>query len=345
MMLVTAFGCSGDGDDSLDDVKRIVLPVKGVAAVKRDVVRSLNFSGDIDAHRRAAIAPAQAAAGSRVLRIYVEEGHEVREGQILARLEDFQLKQLEVRLTQLEADHNRMASLHSRGSVTQQQFEHARTAFTAAKAEYEQLKNSIELRAPFSGTIIGKYVNEGEVYRGVPGYDGTVGILSIAQFDRMKIDVLVSEQELVHLRYGQSAQITFDIFPNRLFEGKISTISPSISRVSRSASVTIDIVDEKRELRPGMFAKVEIAIETRNNVLAVPLSAVVVRGDREAFVFTVENNQAPFAAAPKQVLIRPGLITLRYVEILEGLEENTVVLFSNNALLTEETEVLVTDIF
>ncbi|MDR3013212.1 MAG: efflux RND transporter periplasmic adaptor subunit [Chitinispirillales bacterium] len=344
VIFATGFGC-GKKDDSLDDVERIVLPVRGAAAIKRDVVRSLNFTGSIDAHRRAAIAPAAAAMGSRVSRIYVEEGQAVREGQLLVRLEDYLLKQSAAQIAMLEADFNRMQALYDRRSIPLQQFEQARTAFAAAKAEYDLLKNSIELRAPFSGTIIGRYVNEGEIYRGVPGYDGTVGVLAIAQLDKMEIEVMVSEQEFVRLRYGQLAQVTLDAFPGRVFEGRIATIAPAISQVSRTANVTISIVDEKKELRPGMFAKVEIAIEARDDVLAVPLSAIVVRGgDSQTYVFTVEGQETPFVTTPRQRQVKLGLLTLGYVEVLEGIEENAIVLVDNNAHLIDETEILVTEV-
>ena len=344
-VLSLAAGCGGSEGLAGEDVDKIVLPVSGAVAVKRDVVRSLNFSGNIDAHRRAAVAPAPAAAGSRIVRIYVEEGQAVAEGQLLVRLEDYQLQQLEAQVAQFEADFNRMASLYSRGSVPAQQYEQAGSALASARAGRDMLKNSIELRAPFSGTIIGRYINEGEIYMGKPGYDGTVGVLSIAQLDRMEIVVMASEQELVHLRYGQPARVTLSAFPERVFEGKVTTINPSINRKSRTANVTIAITDKKKELRPGMFARVEIAVKTVNNVLAVPLTAVMVRGDTAAYVFTVENKETPFKTTPKLTRIKAGLTTLQYVEILEGISEQAIVLIDNHVHLTDETEILVTEIF
>ncbi|MDR3012046.1 MAG: efflux RND transporter periplasmic adaptor subunit, partial [Chitinispirillales bacterium] len=205
--LATGLGCGVKTDAAVvpADVEKILMPVKAAAAVTRDVTQTLSFSGSIDAFRRAAIAPA--VMGSRVLNINAEEGQAVREGQVLARMEDFQLRQSEAQLKQLEADYKRMEALYSRGSVTQQQYEQVRTSYTAAKAQYEQLENSVELRAPFSGTVIGRYVNEGEVYTGSPGADGISGVLSVAQLGRMKIEVMAPEQDFVMLRPGQTARV------------------------------------------------------------------------------------------------------------------------------------------
>jgi membrane fusion protein (multidrug efflux system) len=323
------------------DVGQILMPVKAAVAVTRDVTQALNFSGSIDAFRRTAIAPA--VMGSRVLSINVEEGQAVRENQLLAKMEDFQLRQSEAQLGQLEADYNRMAALYSRGSATQQQYEQVRTSYVAARAQYEMLQNSVELRAPFSGTIIGRHINEGEVYTGSPGIGGVSGVLSVAQLGRMKIEVMAPEQDFVHLRPGQIARVRVDAFPDTIFEGKVFTVNPSLNGSSRTSRVAIEIMNERQLLKPGMFARVEIITDTRENVLAVPATAIVMR-DGEPHVFTVENNTAPFITTPTLVRVKTGVITDRYAQILEGIDENTVVLTDNNTSLLNDTGIRVTSV-
>jgi RND family efflux transporter MFP subunit len=324
---------------SQGDVEKIVLPVKAAVAVKRDVVQTLNFSGNIDAFRRAAIAPA--VMGSRVLRIYVEEGQAVSEKQLLVRMEDFQLRQSAAQLEQLEADYKRMSSLYSRGSVTAQQYEQVNSGYAAAKAGYELLKNSVELRAPFAGTVIGKYVNEGEVYSGAPGYDGISGVLSIAQLGRMKIEVMVPEQDFVLLRPGQAAQVKTDAYPDKVFDGTIFTVNPALNRLSRTSRVTVEIKNDKQLLKPGMFAKVEIVTNSVKKVLAVPTTALVARnGATNVFVVDYQESQ-PYVTKPKLVGVKTGLVTDKDAQILEGIEENTVVLTDNNVSLTDNTAIRV----
>jgi len=343
LILTMGAGCNRkkDDDTAKAEVEKIVLPVRGAVAVKRDVVQTLNFSGNIDAFRRAAIAPA--VMGSRVLKIHAEEGQAVREGQLLVRMEDFQLRQSEAQLKQLEADHKRMEALHSRGSVTPQQYEQVRTGYTAARAGYELLKNSVELRAPFSGTIIGKYVNEGEVYTGAPGVDGISGVLAIAQLGRMKIEVMVPEQDFVLLRPGQVAHVRTDAYPDTVFEGRIFTVNPALNRMSRTSRVAIEIRNDRQMLKPGMFAKVEIVTNSLKNVLAVPSTAIVVR-DGEPHVFTVENNTVPFVTTPTLVKVKTGMVTDLYAQILEGIDEGAVVLTDNNVSLSNSTGIRVMNI-
>jgi RND family efflux transporter MFP subunit len=324
------------------EVEKIVLPVKAAVAVKRDVVQTLSFSGNIDAFRRAAIAPA--VMGSRVLRIYVEEGQAVNEGQLLVRMEDFQLRQSGAQLEQLEADHKRMSALYSRGSVTAQQYEQVNSGYAAAKAGYELLKNSVELRAPFAGTVIGKYVNEGEVYSGAPGYDGISGVLSIAQLGRMKIEVMVPEQDFVLLRPGQAAQVKTDAYPDKVFDGTIFTVNPALNRLSRTSRVTIEIKNDRQLLKPGMFAKVEIVTNSVKNVLAIPATAIISR-DGEARVFTVDRQESvPYVTKPVLVSVKTGLITDKDAQVLTGIDENMVVLTDNNVSLTNNTAIRVMEI-
>jgi RND family efflux transporter MFP subunit len=258
-------------------------------------------------------------------------------------MEDFQLRQVKTNLDQLEVEYKRMETLKNRGSVTSQQYEQVSTQFQALKVQYEQLKGSVELRAPFSGPIIGKYINEGERYLSAPGYDGTIGVLSIAQLGRMKIEVMVPEQDFVHLRVGQPANVKIDAYPNQVFEGKIFTINPSLNRISRTSRVIIEMGNDKRLLKPGMFARVEIVTTGLKDVLAVPSTAVVKR-DGETYVFTVENHDAPFDTTPKLVKVRTGLITNDYTQILDGLGEGAVVLTDNNVSLLEKTGIRVTEV-
>jgi RND family efflux transporter MFP subunit len=344
LIFTLGIGCNRKKDDTSSqvEVEKIVLPVKAAVALKRDVTQTLNFSGNIDAFRRAAIAPA--VMGSRVLRIYVEEGQPVKEDQLLARMEDFQLQQSAAQLAQLENDYKRMSALYSRGSVTAQQYEQINSGYSAAKAGYELLKNSVELRAPFSGTVIGKYVNEGEVYTGAPGYDGISGVLSIAQLGRMKIEVMVPEQDFVSLRPGQVAQVRTDAYPDKIFEGRIFTVNPALNRMSRTSRVAIEISNDKQQLKPGMFAKVEIVTNSLKDVLAVPATAIVTR-DGETNVFVVGyQEKVPYVTTPMLVKVKTGLVTDKDAQILEGIEENTVVLTDNNVSLSNNTGIKVMEI-
>ncbi|MFP4164846.1 MAG: efflux RND transporter periplasmic adaptor subunit [Chitinispirillaceae bacterium] len=340
-LAVFTAGCAQKEKDKEQQVRKIVLPVRAAVAVKRNVVQSLRFSGSIDAFKRVAVAPAK--PGSRITRIYVEEGQRVRRGKLLVSMENFQLKQSEANYKQLETQFERIKTLHERGSATTQQFDQVKSSYDAAKAGYELLRKSVYLRAPYSGTVIGRYHNEGEVYSGTPGSEGISAIVELAQLDRMKIEIMVPEREFVHLEPGQRTEVRVDAFPDTVFSGTVNTVNPSLNRMSRTSRVTIEIKNRDRLLKPGMFARVEVITDVKKDVLAVPATALVKR-DGGMAVFTVDRKTAPFETKPKMVKVGTGRVTEEYAQILSGIREGTVVLTDNNVSLQEKTSIKVTGI-
>lgn len=341
MLMVFLPGCNTKKNVESDaSYEKIVLPVKAAVAVRGEISQTLNFSGNIDAVKRASIAP---LAPGRIKQIFVKEGDYVKEGQLLAKMDDYGLQQAYANLQQVQEDYQRIKTLFERGSATAQQFGQIRAAYDAAKAGYENLKNSVELRAPYAGTIIGKHFNEGEIYNGAPGVDGVAAVVGLAQLGVMKIEVMAPEQEFVLLRTGLSVEIRTDALPDTVFEGKITTVNPALNRMSRSARVTIEIRNPGNRLKPGMFARVKIATSSKKDVVVVPASAVVNR-DGEQIVFTVENKAAPFQTKPQIVKVHTGIVNDESAEIISGLQEGAVVLTDNNISLLEKTDIEVTSI-
>lgn len=341
--LLAAFlpGCNRKKEVESDvKYEKIVLPVKAAVAKRGNISQTLNFSGNIDAVKRASIAP---LSPGRIKKIYVNEGDYVKEGQLLAKMDDYGLQQALANLQQLQEDYQRLKTLYERGSATAQQYGQIKAAYDAAKAGYENLKNSVELRAPYAGTIIGRHFNEGEIYNGSPGMDGVAAIVALAQLGMMKIEVMVPEQEFVLLRTGLSVEIRTDAIPDTVFEGKITTVNPALNRMSRSARVTIEIRNPGYRLKPGMFARVKVATSSKKDVVVIPAPAVVSR-DGEQIVFTVENKAVPFTTKPQIVKVQTGIVNDEMAEIVSGLQEGTVVLKDNNVSLLENTDIQVTSI-
>jgi len=319
---------------------KIVLPSKAATASVHDISQTLQFSGNIDAVKRVAIAP---TTPGRIQQILVNEGDNVKAGQLLVRMDDYQLQQSIANLGQLKSDYDRIKTLYEKGSATAQQYGQIKAGYEAALAGTELLRSSVELRAPYSGTIIGKYLNDGEIYNGTPSSDGFAAVVALAQLQLMKIEVMVPEQDFVFIKQGQTARITVDAFPDTVFEGKVSTVNPALNRTSRTSRVTIEIKNSSLMLKPGMFARVQIVSRVYKNVLAVPSTAVINR-DGEKVVFTVERQPVPFETTPKMVTVTTGAVTDDYTEITSGLPEGSLVLTENNVSIVEKTIINVTSI-
>ncbi len=150
-----------------------------------------------------------------------------------------------------------------------------------AKAHHDL--SMVTLTAPMTGVITRLNVEEGEnAIMGTLNNPGTV-LLVIADLGTMEAWVEVDETEVVKLELGQTAEISIDAFPEEVFTGTVTEIgnSPvnarSSSREAVDFEVKITLQDSPPNIRPGLSAKADIVVATREQALAVPLGAVTVR--------------------------------------------------------------------
>jgi membrane fusion protein, multidrug efflux system len=343
MTLTTLFaGCDKKEEVNQEVIDQIVLPVTATKVVKGNIEKFLTYTGNVDAAKRVEIAP---LAPGRIKQILVDEGSRVKKGQILVRMDDMAIASVKTGMEMAGKNLERTRALHAKGSMTDVQLEAAVSGYAQAKAAYEQVATNIELTAPFSGIIIGKYYNNGEVYSSMkPGPLGLGSILSLARLDKMKVEVKVPEQDFEKIKTGAPVEITVDALQDGTFEGTVSKISPALDMRSRTATVTIEIGNGDRRIRPGMFTRVRVITEEKNDVLRVPTQAVVMRND-SAFVFRVVKGEVPYAAKPEPVAVILGMDNDNFTEIREGtIHENDLILSENNVSLTKETAIKVTKI-
>ncbi len=340
LFTVAIQGCVGKDDDLSSEHEKITLTVRAAEAAHRDITERLRFSGTTDAFRRVSVAP---ASPGQIERIFVDEGQNVRHGQLLVKMDDRQLQAAGANLRQLRSEYERVKILKERGSATQQAYEQIESGYAAAMANYSLLQASVEIRAPYAGTIIGRHFNEGEIYSGMPGAAGSAAIVELAQLGKMKIEIMVPERGFIHLTPGQVASIKTTAYPDTVFEGKVHTVNPALNRMSRTSRVIVAIDNADHLLKPGMFAQVSIDINSKKNVLTVP-SASLVRRNGETLVFTVESGETPFTTRPVPMSVTTGLVTEEFAEIVSGLNSGAVVLIENNVSLVEATDIQVVSI-
>lgn len=341
-MVMTA-GCSGTKDTSgKKETERIVLPVTAARVTRGGIERYLSYTGNVDAAKRVEIAP---LAPGRIERILVDEGSVVKKGQVLVKMDDLAVASVKAMYEAAKKNLERMKVLHERGSMTDVQLETAQTGYDQAKAAYDQVLSGIELTAPFSGIIIGKYYNNDEVYSSMkPGPLGLGSILSLARLNKMKVEVSVPEQDYVAITAGAPVTITVDAIENRTFAGHVSKVAPALDMRSRTAKVTIEIDNKDKLIRPGMFTRVRIITEQKDSVLTVPSEAVVSRND-SSWVFKVKKGTPPYEVLPAPVPVTVGMSNEERSEIYgEGIAESDLVLSENNIGLTKETTIRVTKI-
>jgi membrane fusion protein (multidrug efflux system) len=246
-------------------------------------------------------------------------GDAVKAGQVLIRIEDREFEnslQIEGKKLNLELAENnltRQKSIHEKGGVTQTELKKAAIEFVNAKyayenAEIQQAKTSV--RIPFDGVIVElPYHTDGV------RIDQSQPLVKVMQYDKLLMDVKLPEKHLPEVTLNQLVQIAnYNVAKDTIY-GRISQISPVINADTRTFQSTLEIKNDKRKLRPGMFIKAFILSEKRDGTIVIPKETVISRQDGKV-VFTVENGIA------SEKKITTGLENMNVIEVVSGLKIN-----------------------
>ena len=192
----------------------------------------------------------------------------------------------------------------------------------AAVALAEARLQKMTIRAPLSGVIglrsvsVGAYVTPGQA------------IVELADIDPLKLEFRVPELALPSLRQGQPLRVTVDALPGRSYEGTIDAIDPIVDASGRAIRMRARIPNPSGELSPGLFARVALIVDRRENAILVPESAVFAQG-RQHYVYRVVDRHARLTGVELGTR-RPGL-----VEVRSGLDRDDLVVSAGHQQLRD----------
>jgi Cu(I)/Ag(I) efflux system membrane fusion protein len=187
-------------------------------------------------------------------------------------------------------------------------------------------RQSLTLRAQASGVVMEKRAVAG--MRFMPGEM----LYQIADLSSVWLLADVFEQDLGLVRQGQSVKIRVDAYPDKAFTGKVTFIYPTVTPETRTAKVRIELPNPAGQLKPAMYARVEIASSKgRGKVLAVSDSAVLDTGTRQLVL--VQRGEGAFEPRP----VKLGMRTDGYIEVLDGIKAGESVVVSANFLIDAES--------
>jgi RND family efflux transporter MFP subunit len=326
-------------------------PVKVFKVERARITEKITYTGTIEAVEKINITP---ETGGKISRIYVEAGDRVTKGQLLAELETssirLQLKQAEAGVAVAEASYadalrnkERMDRLIKESAVSEQQREKIQLAFDAASAQLEQARAGLNLvqhavdvslmRAPFAGVIASKNAEVGDVINPMMGGfgGGAGGVLTLMDYSKVKLTVAVSSEDIGRVRKGQEAVLRVGSFPGRDFRGAIRVVNLTADPLNKKFGVEAVFDNPDAALRPGTFGDLVFEVQSHENALVVPQSAIL----ENAYVFVVEGGKA----VKKTVTL--GLQDTAMVEIVDGLAEGDAVVVEGNFGLEEGAAVQV----
>lgn len=290
--------------------------VEAAPAVVDAVTESIQAVGTLQPNEYVVVAPEIAG---RVAAIRFKEGERAKAGDPLVLLDPAilraELAKARSDLTLADANRDRAMTLARQGSGTLRARDEAVAAYQAAQADIALAEARLEkatIVAPISGVVglrtisQGAYVNPGD------------RLVEISDIDTIKVDFRVSELAFSELRTGQAVHVTVDALPGREFEGTVYAIDPIVDVNGRAVRLRARVPNPDRVLSPGLFARIGIVVDRRDNAVLVPETAVFPIGDKR-FVFRVVDGRAV------QTEVALGLRRPGRVEVLRGLEGGAMV--------------------
>lgn len=306
--------------------------------VRRTIVPQLHFSGSLDPEWQAQVA---AKVDGRLEKVYVHEGDRVEKGQVLAILEQMDTDanllsakgsflDAQTSLRKAETDLARYEKLYATGAVSQQVVDDYRFARDNAAAKLEAARGSLQgmeskaagtvVTAPADGIVAKRFYQEGYYAKaGTP-------LFAIADISMLKTTIHIPEGQVTGVKVGNEADIALPAYPGKKLVGKITRIAPVADLPAHTFAAEVS-VDNSEGLLAGVYANVSLIGEPREQVLTIPMHAIVMRDDQQT-VFV----------ADAQGVVQRRVLSLGYsddkvAEVLSGLDEqDTIVVEGHNKL-------------
>jgi len=315
-------GQSGPGGEAV--------PVN-VAPVQRKNLNSyLVLNGIVEPERKIEIFSRLSAYVKQIVK---EEGAYVRENDVLALLDDTEIKisyeqakieleQAKLSLEEAESNYIRNQELIKRNLISEQDFQTQEAQYKQRQLDYDnRTENFKNLELQLSWTKI-RALSEGYITERLIEVGDRVNanqqVYTIEDFRPLLIRVFVPTSDSIKLETGMTAEVTTEILKGRVYEGNIKLINPRIDVDTGTVKVTLEVFDDSLSLKPGMFVEARIIIGMKENVLVIPRKAILYKQNL-TYVFVLDQNQA----FQREVTL--GLSEEDDMEIISGLEEGETI--------------------
>ncbi|MCB9685594.1 MAG: efflux RND transporter periplasmic adaptor subunit [Alphaproteobacteria bacterium] len=349
LVLASALACTGEAANTVEEPSTVLLQADDVVVVsKRPIATGPRLSGSLEPAAKAVL---RAETNGSVKDVGVEIGDTVREGQLLARIDNsaagsgFQSARSSVTSAEqdvliAERELERVDKLVAAGALSARDRELAQSGLVQAKARLAAAKAQLAMqgeavdattvKSPIAGVVAQRNVSDGDVVAmGSPLFT----VIEPSSL-RLEASVPASAVGLLHLE----APVFFEIQGyDRSFEGHIERIAPAVDPVSRQIPVLVSVPNQGGELLAGLFAEGRVAVERRDGIV-VPADAIDDAGPRPA-VHRIVSGKVERAE------VRLGLADEQAdtVEIVSGVEEGDTLLLGSVRDVPDGAEVEIGD--
>lgn len=294
------------------------LMVQTLIAAPRALSADIDVPGTILANESTEIHPEVAG---RLVELHIQEGSQVAQGALLAKLYDgdlqAQLRKLEVQLKIAEQTEKRQAELLKIQGISQQEYDLSLLQVLSLKADMDITRENIrktEIRAPYSGKLGLKNISPGAYIT-----PSTI-LTTISEVNTLKVQFNVPERYSSQLKPGFQVSFTVD-GSNKVFTANIIASEISIDEATRTLAIRARVRDHDVALIPGVFAKVRIVLGKNQEALLVPTSAIIPVG-RKKQLYVYEGGKAAMRE------VTTGVRDSTNIQILTGIKVGDTVITS-----------------
>ncbi len=320
----------------------------------------LTASGYVVAQRKASVA---SKGTGRLVYLGVVEGDKVKKNQVIARLDDSdikaQLDQAKANLKLSEADlkdaetsYNRQKELMRANATSQESVDVAEARYLRVLANIELMKAGVAgaevamenmlIRAPFDGTVLTKNADVGEIVAPLAASASSkAAVVTLADMSSLQVETDVSESNIERIVLNQTCEIVLDAYPDRRYPGFVAKIVPTADRSKATVMVKVGFKDYDSRVLPEMSAKVLFMMESNKkvdveekDVLVVPTSSIV-KKDNKTIVYTVRDGKIA------ETIINIGRQFDIYTEVTSGLNQGDRIVETINEKIKDGAKVKV----
>ncbi len=313
-------------EKAVKEEKEKEYPVKVVTVEKAMINQEYDFTGNIEPMAKNIIA---SAAAQRIEKIHVEIGTKVKKGDLLVEMENVNYLQAKIQTDNLKIDLARIEALYKAGGVAEQQYTQLKTQVSIAEESLSNLQKNTRLLSPIDGVVVQKNFYDGDLATGQP-------ILVVMQMQPVKTLIAISEEFFPQTTPGTPVELSLDIYPDKVFPGKIMLIHPTIDPNTRTFTAEVRIENPALLIRPGMFVRVRVNFGAKERVIIPDKAVIKQTGTNDRYVYTLDGDIVNYTKV--ELGRRIGSV----YEVISGVKEGEKIVVAGNTTLSDKTKVKVT---
>jgi len=324
--------CSHKSEEQ--EVQTIIIPVKSELSRLELIRRPVITSGILAPVSQMKLS---FKTGGIIDKIYVDEGMQVKKGQLLAQLDmreiQAQFNQAKSAYEKAKRDYQRAEKLFKDSVATKEQFQNAQTGLDMSKAGFEVAEFNYRyssIKAPADGSILYRLAEEKELIG-----SGHAVLVFGTTGQEWLIRAGVTEKDLLRLNIGDSATVAFDAYPGKEFCARVNEIAEAAHSLNGTFEVELIISKTELPLKTGFIAKIKIFPSGGKRFITIPIEAVVDADESSAYIYKPSAGKD----SVKKMQISIAFVYNNKVAVEKGLKENMEVITRGSSYLNENSRI------